>query len=102
MILITLQITGKEMCSLPKEEFLARAPAFMGDILWAHLEILQKDVDRGANIENVPVIIRTVVLSFPTLSKEPTLSLTQWYHKVKPPAWNPSSSIDNPTTPKGL
>ena len=54
MILITLQITGKEMCSLPKEEFLARAPAFMGDILWAHLEILQKDVDRGANIENVP------------------------------------------------
>ena len=26
----------------------------MGDILWAHLEILQKDVDRGANIENVP------------------------------------------------
>lgn len=48
------QITGKEMCSLPKEEFLARAPAFMGDILWAHLEILQKDVDLGANIENVP------------------------------------------------
>ena len=42
------------MCSLPKDEFLARAPAFMGDILWAHLEILQKDVDRGANIENVP------------------------------------------------
>ena len=42
------------MCSLAKEEFLAKAPAFMGDILWAHLEILQKDVDRGANIENVP------------------------------------------------
>ena len=42
------------MCSLSKEEFLARAPAFMGDILWAHLEILQKDVERGANIENVP------------------------------------------------
>ena len=36
------------MCSLAKEEFLAKAPAFMGDILWAHLEILQKDVDRGA------------------------------------------------------
>merc|ERR1712223_174639 len=48
------QIPGKEICSLPKEEFLAKAPAFMGDILWAHLEILQKDVDRGANIENVP------------------------------------------------
>ena len=41
------------MCSLSKEEFLARAPAFMGDILWAHLEILQKDAS-SANIENVP------------------------------------------------
>lgn len=48
------QINGKEMCSLSKEEFLARAPAFVGDILWAHLENLQKDVDHGANIENVP------------------------------------------------
>ena len=42
------------MCSLSKEEFLARAPAFVGDILWAHLENLQKDIDHGANIENVP------------------------------------------------
>ena len=36
---------------------MARAPPFMGDILWAHLEILQKEVDRvdpRANIENVP------------------------------------------------
>ena len=42
------------MCSLAKDDFLAKAPAFMGDILWAHLEILQRDVDHGANIENVP------------------------------------------------
>ena len=43
------------MCSLSKEEFLGRAPPFMGDILWAHLEILQKDVEKDrANIENVP------------------------------------------------
>lgn len=41
-----LQFTGKEMCSLSKEDFLIRAPPYMGDILWAHLEILQKDVDR--------------------------------------------------------
>ena len=34
------------MCSLSKEDFLIRAPPYMGDILWAHLEILQKDVDR--------------------------------------------------------
>ena len=32
------------MCQLPKEAFLSRTPPYMGDILWAHLEILQKDV----------------------------------------------------------
>jgi hypothetical protein len=53
--LLHFQITGKEVCSLSKDEFLARAPPFMGDILWAHLEILQKDSENDrANIENVP------------------------------------------------
>lgn len=33
---------GKDMCAMGKEAFLARAPPFMGDILWEHLEILQK------------------------------------------------------------
>ena len=54
---ITLQFTGKEMCSLSKEDFLIRAPPYMGDILWAHLEILQKDVDRdrsGIELNNYP------------------------------------------------
>ncbi|XP_011631708.1 ETS-like protein pointed isoform X2 [Pogonomyrmex barbatus] len=35
-------MTGKQICAMGKESFLARAPAFMGDILWEHLEILQK------------------------------------------------------------
>ena len=39
----SLQISGRELCAMTKENFLSRAPAFMGDILWAHLEILQKD-----------------------------------------------------------
>merc|ERR1712223_1883489 len=48
------QITGKEACALSKDEFLARAPNFMGDILWAHLEMLQKEVDREKNlIQNI-------------------------------------------------
>jgi len=34
-------MTGKQICAMGKESFLARAPAFMGDILWEHLEILQ-------------------------------------------------------------
>ncbi|XP_076546225.1 ETS transcription factor pointed isoform X6 [Osmia lignaria lignaria] len=35
-------MTGKQICAMGKESFLARAPAFMGDILWEHLELLQK------------------------------------------------------------
>ena len=50
-----LSMSGRQVCSMTKEEFLARAPPFMGDILWAHLEILQKDVDKeNAKVENVP------------------------------------------------
>jgi c-ets proto-oncogene protein len=33
---------GRDMCGMGKEAFLGRAPPFMGDILWEHLEILQK------------------------------------------------------------
>ncbi|KOB73459.1 Uncharacterized protein OBRU01_11132 [Operophtera brumata] len=33
---------GKDICAMGREQFVARAPAFMGDILWEHLEILQK------------------------------------------------------------
>ncbi|KAK2580624.1 hypothetical protein KPH14_007735 [Odynerus spinipes] len=48
-------MTGKQICAMGKESFLARAPAFMGDILWEHLEILQKDVDaEKASLENAP------------------------------------------------
>lgn len=47
---------GKDMCALGKEVFLARAPPFMGDILWEHLEILQKaDAEKErSSLENAP------------------------------------------------
>ncbi|XP_054718898.1 protein c-ets-1-A-like isoform X2 [Uloborus diversus] len=48
-------MSGKEMCALSKEAFLARSPPFMGDILLEHLDILQKDVEKEhPNLENVP------------------------------------------------
>ncbi|GLG99111.1 ETS-like protein pointed, isoform P1 [Gryllus bimaculatus] len=37
------RMQGKDICAMGKEAFLARAPPFMGDILWEHLEILQKE-----------------------------------------------------------
>nr|CAH7735732.1 unnamed protein product [Callosobruchus chinensis] len=31
---------GKDICAMGKDAFSARAPAFVGDILWEHLELL--------------------------------------------------------------
>ncbi|VDP00037.1 unnamed protein product [Soboliphyme baturini] len=36
-------LSGRELCSLTKEEFMNRSPPFVGDILWEHLETMQKD-----------------------------------------------------------
>ncbi len=47
----SLSLSGRQVCAMDKEEFISRAPPFMGDILWAHLEILQKDVDTKDNLD---------------------------------------------------
>lgn len=36
------KMRGRDMIALGREEFLRIAPPFTGDILWEHLEILQK------------------------------------------------------------
>lgn len=36
------QMKGKDIIALGREAFLSHTPAYMGDILWEHLEILQK------------------------------------------------------------
>ena len=41
-------MTGKELLRLGREAFLARSPPFVGDILWEHLEILQKGASAAA------------------------------------------------------
>ena len=48
----SLSLSGRQVCSMPKEEFISRSPPFMGDILWAHLEILQKDNNTVQEDEN--------------------------------------------------
>lgn len=42
------RMKGKDICAMGKDAFQARAPAFVGDILWEHLEILQKGRSVGA------------------------------------------------------
>lgn len=33
---------GKDICAMGKDAFQSHAPPFVGDILWEHLELLQK------------------------------------------------------------
>lgn len=37
-----LFMKGKDICAMGKNSFLARAPMYLGEILWEHLEMLQK------------------------------------------------------------
>nr|CAD7461142.1 unnamed protein product [Timema tahoe] len=49
---------GKDICAMGKEAFLARAPPFMGDILWEHLEILQKVERQSTSIVPLAEVLR--------------------------------------------
>uniref|UniRef100_A0A182UIZ2 PNT domain-containing protein n=1 Tax=Anopheles melas TaxID=34690 RepID=A0A182UIZ2_9DIPT len=40
-------MSGRDIVGLGREGFLAIAPPFTGDILWEHLEILQKDCEKA-------------------------------------------------------
>ncbi|XP_031620965.1 ETS-like protein pointed isoform X2 [Contarinia nasturtii] len=47
------KMRGRDMIALGRDGFLAKAPPFLGDVLWEHLqEILQKDCEKS--LENVP------------------------------------------------
>ncbi|KAJ8316355.1 hypothetical protein KUTeg_006369 [Tegillarca granosa] len=48
-------VNGQDLVKMEKENFLKLAPPFMGDILWEHLDILQKEVaQERASLCNVP------------------------------------------------
>lgn len=51
------KMRGRDMVALGREGFLAKAPPFTGDILWEHLEILQKG-------KHFPFILYLLILSF--------------------------------------
>lgn len=59
----SLAVSGKQLCNFNKQEFISRAPLFMGDILWAHLEILQKE---GGSEEKEEAVYTTLAPSLPT------------------------------------
>ncbi|XP_063439575.1 transforming protein p54/c-ets-1-like isoform X1 [Mytilus trossulus] len=49
------RMNGQTLVKMAKEDFLTLAPPFMGDILWEHLDLLQKEAaEERASLSNVP------------------------------------------------
>ena len=71
----SLTMSGKELCAMNKQDFISRAPLFMGDILWAHLEILQRETDQDMVSYTVPGSLPVSrFLSRPTINMKLCLS----------------------------
>ncbi|XP_043499540.1 ETS-like protein pointed isoform X2 [Polistes fuscatus] len=86
-------MTGKQICAMGKESFLARAPAFMGDILWEHLEMLQKDVDaEKASLENTATSNLYESVCVPDLGDFLGYQDSSGHQDHKSPATTPASS----------
>jgi hypothetical protein len=63
---------GREMCSLRKDDFCSRAPVFVGDILWEHLQLLQSEVDREqAALKNAPPKLSEIAQNPAAISPTP-------------------------------
>ncbi|XP_063387388.1 protein C-ets-1 isoform X2 [Cydia fagiglandana] len=76
---------GKDICAMGREEFVARAPAFMGDILWEHLEILQKDVEKE----------RSLLANVPPNMYESNVCLPELPDYIPPPAHHYNNNNNN-------
>ncbi|XP_048471555.1 transforming protein p68/c-ets-1 [Rhincodon typus] len=55
-----LQMNGATLCALGRDSFLELAPDFVGDILWEHLEQLQKECQEDIK----PYVVNGVVSSY--------------------------------------
>lgn len=55
---------GRHLCNMGRERFVAEAPPFLGDILWEHLEMMQ----RGERCKYIIVIVFILYSPFPTVA----------------------------------
>ncbi|XP_041470184.1 protein c-ets-1-B-like isoform X2 [Lytechinus variegatus] len=66
------RIIGRDLCTLPKADFLSRAPPFMGDILWEHIDMLRKECDPS----NIPAQSSSSTTSTTSSSASTPISVT--------------------------
>ena len=61
-------MNGANMCALNKDDFCIKAPVFVGDILWEHLQLLQAECDKEerSTLKNAaPKLSETAVAQLP-------------------------------------
>lgn len=87
----SFRLTGKSLLKMGREVFLRLAPDFVGDILWEHLEILQKEVEEQSALGNALPNYSEPVCG-PHISE-----LSNGYHS--PPLPATSSAAGTPSPP---
>ncbi|CAH2000818.1 unnamed protein product [Acanthoscelides obtectus] len=90
---------GKDICAMGKDAFSARAPAFVGDILWEHLELLQKDVEKERALSTT-TLSNNMYEQICVPELDPFIDYTQAHSVLssedrKPLATNPSPTNNN-------
>ena len=66
------------MCSLKKDDFCFKAPVFVGDILWEHLQLLQAECDKDKyTLRNVAPKLSEISTA-PNISSLDTPTYTQY------------------------
>jgi hypothetical protein len=98
---ISFQMSGKEMCSLRKDDFCSRAPVFVGDILWEHLQLLQSECDREqAALKNAPPKLSEIAQNPAAISPTPPPPRAHpAYLTASPPPHRPYSAHYQPPSP---
>jgi hypothetical protein len=89
------------MCSLRKDDFCSRAPVFVGDILWEHLQLLQSECDREqAALKNAPPKLSEIAQNPAAISPTPPPPRTHSaYLTASPPPHRPYSAHYQPPSP---
>lgn len=74
-------INGATLCGMGKERFLDLAPDFVGDILWEHLEMLQKG--KAVKIRDQDADVSDFInLSYVTRVKKESSHLTSYSNVI--------------------
>ncbi|CAH1182056.1 unnamed protein product [Phyllotreta striolata] len=93
------RMKGKDICSMGKDAFAARAPAFVGDILWEHLELLQKDIEKERALNNLYEPICVPDMTYIDYSQAPPPALPPPGEDRKPIVTNSPQTPSNATSP---